>query len=50
MGLGAWVLGETRRCVQFLQISWSSLASGVFTSQNLQAVQGAHLLVSIPLR
>lgn len=49
VGLGAWLLGDIRRCVQFLQISWSSFASNVFASQNLQAVQAAHLLVTFVL-
>jgi len=49
VGLGAWLLGDIPHCVQFLQISWSSFSSNLFTSQSLQAVQATHLLVTFVL-
>ena len=46
VGLGAWLLGDIPHCVQFLQICWPSFTSNIFTSQNVQAVQAAYLLVT----
>jgi len=45
-GLGAWLLGETDKCIQFLQVSWASMVPRAFNSHSLQAVQATYLLVN----
>ena len=45
LALGASLVGENQRCLQFLQLAWASFVVGMFDSQSVHVVQATHLLV-----